>query len=174
MTRTRMIVAAVAGACAVLVFTLIGVELAFAIAWSVLAGILVMCTQLVMPDDPRMDAPRIDAGPERRGTDISRMAWALNPSTGMAGELITRRVRAILSHRLERHGVDVSDPTHAERIDALAGAGTWQRLVGRGTTRRELEQALAAIDRLSPTNPAPHSASPSSLPPNSHPNREKQ
>lgn len=173
MSRTWMIVAAVAGACAVLVFTLIGVEPAFAIAWGVLAGILVLGTQLVMPDDPRVDAPRIEAGPERRGTEISRMAWALNPSTGMAGELITRRVRAILSHRLERHGVDVSDPTHADRIDALTGAGTWQRLVGRGTTRRDLEQALAAIDRLSPTSPAPNSFPPNSFPPNNHPNREK-
>ena len=82
------------------------------------------------------------------------MAWSLNPSTGMAGELITRRVRAILSHRLQRHGLDVTDPAHAGRIDALAGSGVWERLVERGTTRRDLERALDAIDRLSPTSPS--------------------
>jgi hypothetical protein len=159
MTRARIIVAVGAAACAIVVFTLIGVEIAFAIAWGVLVGILVLCTQLIMPDDPRTDAPQIEAEPDRRGTEISRMAWSLNPNTGMAGELITRKVRAILAHRLARHGVDVSDTADADRIDALTGPGVWGRLVGRGTTRGDLERALDAIDRLSPTSTSSNSAS---------------
>lgn len=166
MTRARVIISLVAAACAMLAFSLLGVELAFAIAWAVLVGILVLCTQLVMPDDPRADAPEIAPESDRRGTEISRMAWSLNPSTGMAGELITRRVRAILAHRLQRHGLDVTDPADMGRIDALAGSGVWARLVGRGTTRSDLERALEAIDRLSPTSPSPNPTSPS-------PNKEK-
>lgn len=150
MKRSRIIVAIAVAVATALVFASIGVEVSFSIAWGVLAGILVLCTQLVMPEDPRMDAPEIKAEPDRRGTEISRMAWSLNPSTGMAGELITRRVRSILAHRLQRHGLDVTKPEHAERIAAIAGAGVWERLVGHGTTRQELDNALDAIDRLSP------------------------
>lgn len=152
MKRSRIIVAIAVAVTTALVFAAIGVEVTFSIAWGALVGILVLCTQLVMPEDPRMDAPEIKAEPDRRGTEISRMAWSLNPSAGMAGELITRRVRAILAHRLQRHGLDVTNPEHAGRIAAIAGAGVWERLVGHGTTRQELDRALDAIDRLSPSS----------------------
>lgn len=174
MSRARIIVSVVVAACAVLAFSLLGVELAFAVAWGVLAGILVLCMQLVMPEEPRADAPEIAPESDRRGTEISRMAWALNASTGMAGELITRRVRAILAHRLQRHGLDVTDPAHADRIDAIAGPGVWARLVGRGTTRKDLERALDAIDRLSPNGPSSTSTGPSSISTSPSSNKEKQ
>lgn len=167
MKRSRIIVAVAAAAVTAIVFAAIGVELSFSIAWGILAGILVLCTPLAMPEDPRMDAPEIKAEPDRRGTEISRMAWSLNPSTGMAGELTTRRVRAILAHRLQRHGLDVTNPEHARRIAALAGAGVWERLVGHGTTRQELDHALDAIDRLSPSSLSSNLTGPST-------NKEKQ
>lgn len=151
MMRTGIIAASVATVVATLIFAAIGVEFAFAVAWGVLGGILMLCTRLAMPNDPRTDAPDIEVARKRRATEISRMAWSLNPSTGMAGQLITRRVRTILAHRLQRRGLDVDDPAHAPAIEALVGAGVWARLIGRGTTRQELERALEAIDRLSPT-----------------------
>jgi len=152
MTRSRTM-AALAGTAVValiLIFA-VGVEVAFAIAWGMLAGILASCSQLVLPDDPRIDAPDIPVGPARRGTAISQMAWSLNSSTGAAGELITRRVRMTLSRRLRRHGLDTENPDHRDRIDALVGIGVWDRLVGPGTERQDIESALDAMDRISPT-----------------------
>lgn len=152
MTRGR-IIAAVVVAAVVAVALLLGLsaEPAFGFGWGALAGVLVLCGGLIVPDDPRTDAPDIPAGPERRGTAISRMAWSLNPRTGAAGELITRRVRGILRHRLLRHGLDPDDDAHHEQIDALVGSGLWNRLTGPGTHRKDIERALEAIDRLAPT-----------------------
>lgn len=174
MKRSRIIVAVAVAVVGAIVFSALGVELSFSIAWAVLAGILVLCTQLVVPEDPRMDAPEIGAQPERRGTEISRMAWSLNPSTGLAGELITRRVRAILAHRLQRHGLDVTNPDHAGPIAALAGVGVWERLIGHGTTRQELDKALDAIDRLSPSGLSQNPSGPSQNPTSPSSNKEQQ
>ncbi|MGM7696497.1 hypothetical protein [Microbacterium sp. A84] len=152
MTRPRIIAAlAVTVGVALVLFLGVGVELAFTIAWAVLAGILTLLSQLVLPDDPRADAPEIPAGPERRGTAIAQMAWSLNPSSGAAGELITRRVRHTLRRRLLRHGLDTENREHRDQIDALVGITVWDRLVAPGTKRQDLERALDSIDRLSPT-----------------------
>jgi hypothetical protein len=129
----------------------IRVETGFAVAWGVLAGVLWLCAGIVIPEDPQADAPDIPAGPERRGTAIARMAWSLNARTGEAGELISRRVRSILRHRLLRHGLDIDDPAHRAAVDAKIGAGLWDRLTGSDTRRADIEQALTAIDRLSPS-----------------------
>lgn len=152
MTRGRIIAAVVVAAIVTLVLLFgLSVEPAFAFGWAVLSGVLVLCTQLIVPDDPRFDAPDIPAGPERRGTAIARMAWSLNPRTGAAGELITRRVRGILRHRLQRHGLDTDDDGHRAQIDALIGGDLWSRLTEPGTDRKDIERALEAIDRLSPS-----------------------
>jgi len=152
MTRGRIIGAVVVAAIVgiALLFGL-SVEPAFAFGWAALAGVLVLCAQLGVPDDPRSDAPHVPDSPERRGTAVSRMAWSLNPRTGAAGELITRRVRGILSHRLRRLGLDTDDSQHSATIDEVVGSGLWSRLVEPGTNRNDIERALDAIDRLSPS-----------------------
>jgi len=144
---TSIVVALVAGAALRVAF---GVETPFAVAWGLLAGLVVIASSVVVSADPRDDAPDIPVGPERRGTAISRMAWSLNPRTGQAGELIRRRVRAVLAHRLERHGLDVDDPAHRARIDALIGPRTWDSLIAAGTTADDIVRALDAADRLAP------------------------
>ena len=152
MTRGRIIAAVVVAAIVTLVLLFgLSVEPAFAFGWAVLAGVLVLCAQIVVPDDPRLDAPDIPAGSERRGTAIARMAWSLNPRTGVAGELITRRVRGILRHRLMRHGLDPDHDEDRAQIDALVGSDLWRSLAERGTHRKDIERALEAIDRLSPS-----------------------
>lgn len=152
MTRPRIIAAIIITVVvALLLLFAVRVETAFAIGWAVLAGVLVLCTKVLIPDDARSDAGEIPAGPERRGTAIARMAWSLNPRTGIAGELITRRVRGILRHRLLRYGLDTGVPEHRARIDALVGRGLWKRLTEPGTTQKDIENGLDAIDRLSPT-----------------------
>lgn len=152
MTRRRIIPSVCAAVVAVLVLLFaIRVEPAFSVAWAALVGVLWLCAGVVIPQDPRADAPDIPAEPERRGTAIARMAWSLNTRTGEAGELITRRVRGILRHRLQREGLDIDDEAHRERIETRIGPGLWSRLTGQGTNRQDIERALDAIDRLSPS-----------------------
>ena len=85
MTRSRTISSiAVAIVATVVLVLAIRVEPGFAVAWGVLAGVLTLCAQLVIPEDPRADSPRIPAEPERRGTSISRMAWSSPTKTDSA------------------------------------------------------------------------------------------
>jgi len=152
MIRSRILPSVlIAVLAALLLLFVIRVEPAFAVAWAALAGVLWLCAGIGLPADPRADAPDVPAAPERYGTAVARMAWSLNSRTGEAGELITRRVRGILRHRLQREGLDVDDPTHRERIDTLIGPGLWAALSGSHTYRHDIERALDAIDRLSPS-----------------------
>ncbi|MCI1020050.1 hypothetical protein HWD99_15585 [Microbacterium sp. C5A9] len=133
----------------------------FVIGWSMLAGAAALLAQLAIPVEPGSDAPHIAAERERRPTEISRMSWALNTHTGLAGQQITKRVRDILRHRLLRRGVDPDDAAHREAAAALLGPDLWARLTGPRTTIADIEHALDAIDRLAPdrTPPPPRSRS---------------
>ncbi len=149
MTRGRIIaaIAVAAGTALILLFGL-RVEPVFAFSWAVIAGMVVVSAQLVIPEDARVDAPDIPIRREQRGTDVSRMAWSLNPRTGEAGELATRRVRSVLRRRLLRRGLDIDEPVHRAQIDALIGEGLWDRLSGPGTKIQDIERALTVIDSL--------------------------
>lgn len=151
MTRGR-IIAAMSVAAIVSLILLFGVrvEPTFALSWALVAGIFVLCAQLAIPEDPRVDAPEIPVRKELRGTEVTRMAWSLNRRTGEAGALVTRRVRNILVRRLRRHGLDVDAPEDRTQIEALIGNGLWERLTGSGTQIQDIERALVAIDALSP------------------------
>lgn len=149
MTLGRIIAAILVAAGAALILLLgLRVEPAFGVSWALLAGVLVISAQLMIPEDARIDAPDIPIRKEQRGTDVSRLAWSLNPRTGEAGELATRRVRNVLRRRLLRRGLDVDDAAHDERIAALIGDGLWERLTGPGTRISDIERALTAIDSL--------------------------
>lgn len=149
--RRGLFALATAVSVGLILFWFVGVELSFAVAWGILGGIIVLSSQVILPEEPRTDAPDIEVGPERRSSDIARMAWSINSRTGMAGALITGRVRRVLAHRLQRVGLKTENPHQRAQIDALVGAGIWERLNGRGTTGADIERALEAIARLSPT-----------------------
>lgn len=136
---------------ALILFSVIGVELSFAVAWGIFGGVVALGSRIILPDDPRAGAPDIEVGPARRGSEIARMAWSINSRTGAAGALITRRARRLLAHRLERIGLDIENPHQRAAIDALIGSGVWDRLAGRDPTRPDIERALEAAARLSPT-----------------------
>lgn len=153
MTLGRIIAAiSVAAGTALILLLGLRVEATFAISWAVLAGMLVISAQLLIPEDARVDAPDIPIRKEQRGTDVSRMAWSLNPRTGEAGELVTRRVRGVLRRRLLRRGLEIDEPAHRAQIDALIGEGLWGRLSGPGTKIQDIERALTVIDSLSANN----------------------
>ncbi len=150
MRRGRTVAAAVAAVLAASVLTGFGLTWPFVIGWSLLVGALALLPQLAVPLEPGFDAPHIPVEPDRRPTEISRMAWALNTHTGLAGTQITRRVREALRHRLRRRGADPADPAKRSLVAALIGPDLWARLEGPGTTIVDIERALDVIDALSP------------------------
>lgn len=151
MSWLRTVVVVGVAVVASLLLWAIGVEPVFAVGWGLAGGAVSMLMLLTLPAEPDADAPQIPAEPDRRATEISRMAWALNPRTGLAGERITRRVRAVLRHRLQRIGLDPDAPADRSRCDARIGPELWSRLTGQNTSIADIERALDAIDRLSPT-----------------------
>ncbi|WP_341958065.1 hypothetical protein [Microbacterium sp. LWH13-1.2] len=150
----RTLAAVATAVLAALVLTGFGFTWPFVIGWSLLVGALALLSQLAMPLEPSVDAPHIAIEPDRRPTEISRMAWALNTHTGLAGTQITRRVREALRKRLQRRGADPSDPARRSEVVALIGPDLWARLEGSGTTIVDIERALDAIDALTPERAA--------------------
>lgn len=144
----RAALPAVLGVVAVVAFHALGVQSAFAWGWGVVVAVVTLLTGIRMPDDPRLDAPGRSADHRYIGSEVSRLAWAINTETDTVNEAVTRRVRATLRRRLMRLGVDVDDGSHAAAVDRHIGAGLWQRLTGRRTTIRDIRDGLAAAERL--------------------------
>lgn len=162
----RTVTAAAAGVIAALGLTGFGFTWPFVIGWSLVVVALALLAQLVVPLEPGVDAPHIPVEPDRRPTEISRMAWALNTHTGLAGTQITRRVREALRHRLQRRGADPADSANGSLVSALIGPDLWARLEGPGTTIVDIERALGAIDALGP-GPAESTKTTPDAPPSS-------
>lgn len=160
----RTVTAVVAAVIAALVLTGFGFTWPFVIGWSLLVGALALLSQLAVPPEPSVDAPHIAVEPDRRPTEISRMAWALNTHTGLAGTQITRRVREALRQRLQRRGADPADPAKRSLVSALIGPDLWARLEGPGTTIVDIERALDAIDALNPERSAETTTAPDAPP----------
>lgn len=76
------------------------------------------------------------------------MAWAINSRTGVVGHLVVRRVRNLLRRRLAHRGLDLDDPAHHTRIDALLGPGVRDALGRSEVQRADIERALDAIERI--------------------------
>jgi len=131
--------------------TVLGLQIEFAWAWAVLGAAITIAVRMLMPEDPRADAPSPVAAPDYVGSDVSRLAWAINIRTDTVNEAVTRRVRATLRRRLLRLGVDVDDEQQADAVDRLLGAGLWARLTDRRTKIGELRDAIAAAERLAAT-----------------------
>ncbi|WP_157534414.1 hypothetical protein [Microbacterium sp. Leaf320] len=163
----RTVTASAAGVIAALVLTGFGFTWPFVIGWSLVVVALALLAQLVVPLEPGVDAPHIPVEPDRRPTEISRMAWALNTHTGLAGTQITRRVRETLRKRLQRRGADPSDPAKRSEIVALIGPDLWARLEGPGTTIVDIERALDVIDALNPAHSAETTTATPGTPPSS-------
>lgn len=133
--------------------TVPGMQTEFVWAFAVLAVAVMVAVRMLMPDDPRADAPDPVAGPDYVGSDVSRLAWAINIRTDTVNEAVTRRVRATLRRRLQRHGIDVDAEQQAEAVDRLLGDGLWASLTGQRTKVSDLRAAIAAAERLA-TAPA--------------------
>lgn len=153
---------AAVGAVAVVVFHALGVQTEFAWGWGIMSAAVALLTGIRMPEDPRLDAPGRPADHRYIGSEVSRLAWAINTETDTVNEAVTRRVRATLRRRLMRVGVDVDDISHAAAVDRHLGAGLWPRLTGRRTTIRDIRDGLAAAERLHPLSAATSQQTPPS------------
>ncbi|WP_309066301.1 hypothetical protein [Microbacterium sp.] len=151
----RVVAAATAGLAAAIALLLLGVQMEFACAWGAVAASVVAVVSHPMPDDPRDDAPMNEAEPRYRGSDVARLAWAVDLKAGTVGEVMTRRVRASLRRRLQHAGLDPDSPADAAAIDARLGSGLWERLSARRVTPADIEDALAAAERLEHDAPVP-------------------
>lgn len=160
MTLRRWIAAGIALIAATIVLMLLGLEPMFALSGGVLACALVLLTALRGAEAVIHEGPSREPDSPTRGSEISRLAWAFNPRSGVAGEIVSRRVRALLRRRLVRRGIDVDDPNQADRLDAVLGTGLWQRLNGRQVQNIDIRRALDAADRLVSASEDPHEPTP--------------
>ncbi|MFB7252269.1 hypothetical protein [Microbacterium sp. NPDC056234] len=148
MTLRRGIAAAVALIAVTVALLLLGLEPMFALSGGALAAAVALLAVLRGAEAVVEDGPQADEDLTIRGTEISRLAWAFNPRTGVAGEIVSRRVRALLRRRIARQGIDVDDPSQAGRLDEILGTGLWQRINGRQVQNIDIRRALDAADRL--------------------------
>ena len=148
MTRGRILWATGLAAAGFVLASSLGVEPLFAAAWAILAGTVVIAASVVLPDDPSIDRPDSELPERRTGSEVSRLAWAINPRTGEAGQLVLRRVTAILRRRLLSHGIDVDDPAQRARAAELIGDDVWEALRRPRAGRADIERALDAAHRL--------------------------
>lgn len=142
------------GLIAALLLSVLGVQSEFAWGWGVLVAAAAPIFTLQMPDDARADAPGRPLERSYVGSDVARLAWAINLHGDAVSEAVTRRVRATLRRRLARHGIDLDDAAQAAAVEERLGPGVWARLNGRATRIQDIREALAAAERLAP--PATH------------------
>ncbi|MEE6390232.1 hypothetical protein V3G71_15430 [Microbacterium paraoxydans] len=124
-----------------------GVPAPFAVAWALILLAVVAATRQVFVDEAVVwppEAPRA----ETRGSDVSRMAWAINTRTGVAGHVVVRRVQGVVRRRLAHRGLDLDDPEDHPRIDAMLGDGVRASLHARDVQRADIERVLDALDRI--------------------------
>lgn len=132
-----------------IVLLLLGVQAEFAWAWgAVAAAIAVVVVGQAAPDSAQDDAPHDEAPLQHKGSDVSRLGWAINLKAGTVGAIVTRRVVAILRRRLQHVGLDPDADEDAPEVEALLGPGLWARLNGPRTSPHDIEAALDAAERL--------------------------
>jgi hypothetical protein len=148
--RGRIVLLAIGAVLAAAVLVLLGslgFPAAFALAWMVIVLAVVLVGRQSFVDEGDSWPPE---RPSRavRNSDVSRLAWAINSRTGIAGHLVVRRVQNVLRRRLAHRGLDLDDPTDLPRIDALLGDGVRAALHARDVQRTDIERVLDALDRI--------------------------
>lgn len=129
------------------VMIVFGVPAPFAVAWTLILLVVAAATRQTFVDDAVTwppEPPRAEA----RGSDVSRLAWAINTRTGVAGHVVVRRVQGVVRRRLAHHGLDLDDPDDHPRIDAILGDGVRACLHAREVQRADIERVLDALDRI--------------------------
>jgi hypothetical protein len=90
--------------------------------------------------------------PGTRG-DILKLGWSLGSNRGRTGvdTVGLRRLRALARTRLERHGLDLDDAAHRDRIVALLGPRAYEVVRPGRSARprlRDFEACVTVVARL--------------------------
>jgi hypothetical protein len=81
----------------------------------------------------------------QRGSDVSRLAWAVDARTGVVGMALRRRVTALADRRLGEYGLSAHD-ADADEVDAILEPGAHAALVAAEMRRPDLERLLRALE----------------------------
>ena len=134
----------VVGVPVALLLEFLGVPLPFGIAW-----ILVFAAALLIAQQNFLDetGPWPPPPPEQlqRGSDVSRLAWAVDTRTGIVGMSLRRRVLALADRRLREHGL-TADDADADAVDAILGPGAHAALSAKELRVPALERLLRALE----------------------------
>ncbi|MBS1906539.1 MAG: hypothetical protein JST33_08225 [Actinobacteria bacterium] len=135
-----------------LLLDFLGVPLPFGIAW-----ILVFAAALLIAQQSFLDesGPWPPPPPEQvqRGSDVSRLAWAVDSRTGEVGPTLRRRVSALADRRLQQHGLSPGQAGAAD-VDAILGPGAHAALHGARMRTSDLARILRALEGPpAPSNP---------------------
>lgn len=133
-----------------LLLDFLGVPLPFGIAWIlVFAAALLIAQQSFIDESGPWPPPPPEQFP--RGSDVSRLAWAVDARTGVVGMPLRRRVSALADRRLREHGLSLED-ADAAAVDAILGPGVHAALVVAEMRIPDLERLLHALE--SPSVPS--------------------
>lgn len=148
--RGRIVLVAIGALLAAAVFAMLasfGFPLAFAVAWLVIAVTVIVAGRQAFVDEGDTWPP--EAPPrDVRGSEVSRLAWAINSRTGVVGFAMVRRVQGTLRRRLAHHDLDLDDAADHARIDALLGEGVRVGLHSKEVRSSDIERVLDAVDRI--------------------------
>ncbi len=127
-----------------LLLDFLGVPLPFGIAW-----ILVFAAALLIAQQSFLDesGPWPPPAPEQfaRGSDVSRLAWAIDARTGVVGMPLRRRVSVLADRRLREHGLSL-EQADAAAVDAILGPGAHAALIVTEMRSADLERVLRALE----------------------------
>lgn len=127
----------------------LGLPPLFVVSWILVVVGVGIGTRIPVDDDARSWPPE---RPSRtQGSEVSRLAWAINSSTGVVGPALVRRVRTIASHRLAVLGLDLETDADHPRIDVLLGGGIRDILAVPAMRHDDLDRVLDAIESLPTT-----------------------
>ncbi|MFJ4225788.1 hypothetical protein [Microbacterium sp. NPDC089695] len=146
----RVLLVALGAALVILVPLLlaaVGAPYEFALSWALIGVALVLVTRPTLIDESGAWPPAAPSS-GMQGSDVSRLAWAINSRTGVVGHALLRRIDRVVRRRLARHGLDPDVPADRSRIDELLGAGVPDPLRAGEVSRADVERILDALDRL--------------------------
>lgn len=110
-------------------------------------------------EEPWPDVPE-ETRPGARH-DVSELGWATFTRSGEVSDRVVRRVRALATARLARHGVDAGDPAQAADVERLLGPDVAAGLASRrAPTARVLGRWLDGLERIGPKTTTPPPAAP--------------
>ncbi|GAB2514783.1 hypothetical protein [Paramicrobacterium agarici] len=128
---------------------LIGLDAPFAVTFGLLPPVIALLWECRADNDPLPWEPTEPTSVTGARHDIVRLAWSLRATDGRVGDAALKRVRAIAAHRLQAHGLDLSDPADAPAIIALIGDHAYGVVAPSSLRRPDRSEIDPALSRLS-------------------------